>query len=176
MGTERNRDVSGVLKAAARRFDQMVENVALTAMALMTVIVTVQVVTRKLFHFVFFWSEELTLLLLIWFSFLGIAIGFRDRLHIAMDALANRLPRPFNKALDVLIALSTLAFGVYLVVYGWQFTEIMHRNTLSATGWPSSVMYVIMPITGVMVCYYAILHLLGIDTVRHRELDEGGRE
>ncbi len=166
-------DSRGRWKTAARRFDQVIETIAVSAMVLMTVIVTVQVVTRKLFNFVFFWSEEITLLLLIWFSFLGIAVGFRDRLHLAMDSLANRLPKAVNKALDVLIALSTLAFGAYLIVYGWQFTALMHRNTMSATGWPSSVMYVIMPVTGVLVCYYAVLHLLGIDTVRHRDPDEG---
>ncbi|MGQ7277295.1 TRAP transporter small permease subunit [Brevibacillus thermoruber] len=31
-----------------------------------------QVFTRKLFNFVFFWSEEVTLLLLGWLAFMGL--------------------------------------------------------------------------------------------------------
>ena len=160
------------LKQAAIRMDRAIETFAVSAVAVMTLIVTMQVVTRKLFDFVFYWSEEITLLLLIWFSFLGIAIGFRDRLHLAMDSFANLLPAVVNRWLGKVIALSTLGFGYYLVVYGWQFTTLMHGNRMTATEWPSSVMYVIMPITGILVSVYAVLDLLGIDTVQHKELDE----
>lgn len=160
------------LKIAAIRIDRAIEIFAISAMAVMTLIVTMQVLTRKVFNFVFFWSEEITLLLLIWFSFLGIAIGFRDRLHLAMDSFTKLLPPMFDRLLDKLIAFSTLAFGCYLVIYGWDFTVLMHANRLSATEWPTSVMYVIMPITGVLVCFYSVLHALGVDTVQHKELDE----
>jgi TRAP-type C4-dicarboxylate transport system permease small subunit len=160
-------------KAVAIALDKTIETFAVSAVALMTIIVTMQVVTRKVFNFVFFWSEEITLLLLIWFSFLGIAIGFRERLHLAMDALANRLPAAVNRVLDKLIDTCTLAFGLYLVVYGWQFTALMHANRMSATEWPSSVMYVIMPITGMLICIYSVIHLCGIELVRHKHLDEG---
>ncbi|MFM9277531.1 TRAP transporter small permease [Paenibacillus jiagnxiensis] len=160
------------LKTAALGIDRAIETFAVSAVALMTLIVTMQVFTRKLFGFVFFWSEELTLLLLIWFSFLGIAIGFREKLHLAMDTISNRLSRSANRLLDIVIGLSTFAFGLYLIKYGWDFTKLMHPNRMSATEWPSSVMYVVMPITGVLVCIYALLQLLGINTVRHKELDE----
>ena len=51
------------------------------------------VLTRKLFRFVFAWSEEVTLLCLTWFTFMGIAIGFRERLHLGMDMVENLLPK-----------------------------------------------------------------------------------
>ncbi|CAM4388987.1 TRAP transporter small permease [Paenibacillus tarimensis] len=164
------------LRAAALQIDKAVEAFAVSAVALMTIIVTVQVITRKVFNFVFFWSEEITLLLLIWFSFLGIAIGFREKLHLAMDAVAKRLPAGLNKALDYIIGSATLLFGGYLILYGWEFTVLMHNNTMTATDWPSSVMYIIMPVTGLMICVYTILQLAGVDTVRHRHLDEEVQE
>jgi TRAP-type C4-dicarboxylate transport system permease small subunit len=154
------------------KIDKAIEVFAVSAVAIMTLIVTMQVFTRKLFNFVFFWSEEITLLLLIWFSFLGIAIGFRDKLHLAMDAFANRLPERLNRILDKVIGISIFAFGLYLIKYGWNFTVLMHANTMTATAWPSSVMYVIMPITGVMVCIYTFLQFIGIDTRQHKYLDE----
>jgi TRAP-type C4-dicarboxylate transport system permease small subunit len=161
------------IKAVLLAIDKAIEVFAVSAVALMTLIVTVQVFTRKLFNFVFFWSEEITLLLLIWFAFLGIAIGFREKLHLAMDAFARRLPERVNKVLDKVIGLSILAFGIYLLKYGWDFTKLMHGNTLSATDWPVSVMYVIMPITGLLICFYSTLQLFGVNITRHAHLDEG---
>jgi TRAP-type transport system small permease protein len=161
-----------VIKRAVLAIDRAIEVFAVSAVAAMTIICTMQVFTRKVLNFVFFWSEEITLLLLIWFAFLGIAIGFRDKLHLAMDAFSNILPKWANVALDKVIALSTIAFGVYLIKYGWSFTVLMYPNRLTATEWSSSVMYVIMPVTGIMVCFYAVLHLLGIDTDRHKDMEE----
>ena len=160
------------LKSAAILLDRIIEVFAVSGLAAMVLIVTTQVFTRKIFHFVFFWSEEITLLLLIWFSFLGMAIGFRDKLHIAMDAFTKRLPVWFNRVLDVVIPLCNLAYGAFLVLYGWEFTVLMSANTMAATGWSSGVMYVIMPITGIMICFYSILHLAGIDTRQHKQLEE----
>jgi len=160
-------------KSIAVGVDRAIETFAVSAVALMSIIVTVQVFTRKLFNFVFFWSEEITLLLLVWFSFLGIAIGFRERLHIAMDSFARLLPAPVNKALDWVIGLSTFGFGVFLFVNGWEFTVLMYPNSMTATGWSSSVLYIIMPITGALICVYTVLQLLGIETERHKHLDEG---
>nr|WP_249317182.1 TRAP transporter small permease [Bacillus sp. FJAT-50079] len=138
----------------------------------MTLIVSIQVATRKIFHHVFFWSEEVTMLLLIWFCFLGIAIGFREKIHLAMSAFTNLFPASWNKVLDKIIALTIFALGVYFIVYGWGFSSIMHESTLPATGWPASTMYVIMPITGVLICVYSLFELFGINTVRHQFMDE----
>jgi len=67
------------------RIDKMIEAFAIVLIIAMVLIVFTQVMTRKLFNFVFFWSEEVTLLCLTWFSFIGIGIGFREKLHIGMD-------------------------------------------------------------------------------------------
>ena len=147
--------------------DRMIENFAVYSLIAMTLIVTMQVLTRKLLNYVFFWSEEITLLLLIWFAILGIAIGFREKLHLAMDSFTNMFPASWNKVLDKIIGLCTFMFGVYMVVYGWEFTVLMYPNTLAATQWSVSVMYVVMPISGVLVC---ILLVLGSDWYKHGSL------
>lgn len=161
------------VKKVALWIDSFIENAALIAVALMTLIITVKVLTRKLFHIDFYWSDEITLLLFIWFSFLGIAIGFRDHLHIAMDSFTRLFPKPVNRVLDYVIWISIFLFGVYLVIYGWDFAKLMHQNTMTATKWPGSVPYIISPITGVLVCIYSLLQMLGVDTVRHQHLDKG---
>jgi TRAP-type C4-dicarboxylate transport system permease small subunit len=160
------------IKPAALFIDRAIEAFAVSAVAAMTLLVTMQVITRKILNFVFYWGDEITLLLLIWFAFLGIAIGFRDKLHLAMDSFTRLFSPRWNHILDKVIALSVLGFGYYLIKYGWEFTVLVYPNKMSATEWSSSVMYIVMPITGVWVCFYSILHLLGIDTNRHKGIDD----
>ncbi|MFE5322703.1 TRAP transporter small permease [Paenibacillus sp. NPDC056579] len=161
------------IKRAALWVDSFFEMFSLTALLAMILIVTTQVMTRKLFHFVLFWSEEVTLLLLVWFSFLGIAFGFREHLHLAIDTLTSKFPSSWNRVLDKLIYASIFAFGIYLIVSGTEFTILMNESTLAATKLPNSVMYAVMPITGVLVCVYSLLQFIGIDTRRHRGNEEG---
>lgn len=160
------------LKKLAISLDYIFEWICLVALTLMTFIVTLQVVTRKLFNFVFFWSEEITLLLMVWFAFMGIAIGFREKFHIAMDALTNMLGEKFNKIWNIVIDIAILGFGIYLIISGWNFTLEQLHTTLPATGWTNSLYYIVMPITGIMICIYSFLSIVGIDTRRHQSLEE----
>lgn len=161
-----------ILKKIALSVDSIFEWICLTALTLMTFIVTLQVITRKLFNFVFFWSEEITLLLMVWFAFMGIAIGFREKFHIAMDALTDLLGERFNKTWDKVINIFILLFGIYLVFNGWYFTLEQLGTRLPATGWTNSLYYIVMPITGVMISVYSLLSIFGIDTRRHQSLEE----
>ncbi|MFS0643604.1 TRAP transporter small permease [Siminovitchia sp. 179-K 8D1 HS] len=162
------------LKQACLFIDSLFEKVALGSLIAMIIIVTLQVFTRKLFHFVLFWSEEVTLLLLCWFSFMGIAIGVREKLHLAIESFTANLPPAAINVLDKVVALGTMAFAVYLIKYGWDFTVLMSDSTLPATKLSNAWEYAIMPITGFMMIIYAFLQLIGIDTRRHHL--EGGSD
>lgn len=166
---------------ALRRFalliDDILENCSLLALLSMVVIVVMQVFTRKLLNFVFFWSEEVTLLLLGWFTYMGIAIGFREHLHLEMDMIAGLLPKKANWFLDKVIEFSAFLFGVYLVYYGYDFCLLTWDSTMPATKLPNATIYAVMPLTGAMICTYMALQLVGIDTRRHaEEYPEGGDE
>jgi len=152
--------------------DKVVEGCAIGMLLAMVLIVFVQVITRKLFSFVFFWSEEVTLLCLTWFSFMGIAIGFREGLHLAMDMVSGFLPKRVDRILDKIINLTTFAFGVYLLIWGWEFAQLMSESTLAATKLPNSVQYLVVPITGVLTCIYSALQLAGVDTRRYQHIEE----
>lgn len=162
------------LKKAALAVDTFLESATLIGLVLMIIIVMLQVFTRKFFNYVFHGSEEITMLLMVWFSFLGIAFGFREKLHLGVDTFTAKMPAPFNRVLDKVIYACIFAFGCYLVYYGWSFTKIMHESVLPATELPNSLLYVVMPITGILVCVYSLLQFIGIDTRRHKNI--GGHE
>ena len=161
------------LKRICLMIDSLFEKVAIGSLILMIIIVTLQVFTRKLFNFVLFWSEEVTLLLLCWFSFMGIAIGVREKLHLSIESFTAKLPPVANMVIDKIVLLSTMAFGFYLLKYGWDFTVLMGGSTLPATKLSNGWEYAVMPITGFMMIIYAFLQLIGIDTRRHN-IEGGG--
>jgi TRAP-type C4-dicarboxylate transport system permease small subunit len=151
--------------------DKIVDAFCITLLVMMIVIVFVAVITRKIFHFVFFWSEEVTLLCLTWFTFIGIAIGFRERLHLGMD-LFEKLPKKVLSVLDKLVDAVTFLFGLYLIFSGWDFTMMMGGSFLAATKWPNMVQYIVMPFTGVLTCVYSFLQLIGKDLRRYNAIEE----
>lgn len=161
-----------LIKIVYSFIDHIFEKLTLLSLILLVFIVTLQVITRYFFNFVYYWSEEITLLLLVWFGFMGIAIGFREYIHLGIDSFTNLFPKIFNTVLDKVILASVFATGIYLVVQGWQFTVLMLDSTLPATKLPSSITYVIMPITGFMICLYALLQFFNINTSRFKDIEE----
>lgn len=162
-------------KSGVRSFfltiDKAIDGFCIILLVAMIVIVVVAVITRKMFGFMFAWSEEITLLCLTWFTFMGIAVGFRERLHLSMELFDN-LPPKVLWVTDRFIDLVTFFFGLYLVIYGWNFAMMMRGSILSATEMPNLVQYIVMPITGVMTCVYAALQFLGHDLRRYNVIEE----
>ncbi|KKI94165.1 C4-dicarboxylate ABC transporter permease [Bacillus sp. SA1-12] len=162
-----------LIKKTGLMIDSLFENIALLSLLGLVMIVTTQVMTRKFLNFVFFWSEEVTLLLLSWFAFMAIAIGFRENIHLGIDAITNFFSKRVNTLLDKVIHVSIFAFGLFLLVQGWDFTILMLQSTLPATKLPTGIQYLIMPITGVMICAYSILQFFSFNTKRHHNIEEG---
>ena len=153
--------------------DKAIDVFCIILLVAMIVIVFTAVITRKGFGFMFAWSEEITLLCLTWFTFMGIAIGFRERLHLNMELVdIDKLPPKVLLVTDRFIDLVTFFFGLYLVIYGWNFAMMMRGSILSATEMPNLVQYIVMPITGVTTCVYAALQFLGHDLRRYNVIEE----
>lgn len=151
--------------------DKIIEGWAIGLLVFLIVNVFAAVIMRRFFGNMFSWSEEVSLLCLTWFSFMGIAIGFREELHLGMD-LFEKLPARVIRVWDRCIDVVVLGFGVYLVWFGAEFTLNMSGSTLPMTGWPNMVQYIVMPITGVLTCVYSVLRLLGYDLRRYHTIDD----
>jgi TRAP-type transport system small permease protein len=164
-------------KSGVRSFflaiDKVIDGFCIVLLVAMILIVVMAVITRKGFGWMFGWSEEITLLCLTWFTFMGIAVGFRERLHLSMEMIdIDKLPPKVLWISDRFIDLVTFFFGLYLVIYGWNFAMMMRGSILSATEMPNLVQYIVMPITGVMTCVYAALQFLGHDLRRYNVIEE----
>lgn len=161
--------MKGIGRRAVRLIDAAFEYLGIALLVAMVLIVTWQVLARQGLGSAPQWSEEVSLILMVWIGFIGIAIGFRERVHIALEFLVSRLPGAAQKVIEKLTLLLVLGFGLFLLVQGWSFTSQTLSSTLPSTGLPRGTLYAVMPLTGAMVCLYSVLQMFGISTQRHGE-------
>ena len=94
--------------------------IAQISMMAMVAIVTLTVVLRYCFNTGLSWAEEVPRLLVTLFAFIACAIGVRDHLHVAVNAVYNQLPvgGKARKALDVLTDVVVLLCGLFMLYTG----------------------------------------------------------
>lgn len=100
----------------ARRLSPLgfVENVVAGLLVAATVVdIVAEVVFRYVLHNSLSWSTEVATDLLVWITFVGLAIGVRERAHVALNLLEAKVPARYR---PVLTALQGLAFAVFLVI------------------------------------------------------------
>jgi TRAP-type C4-dicarboxylate transport system permease small subunit len=149
------------LKRFMNGLDHFIEWVGgVIMMALMVIIVFYQVFARYLFHHVPPWSEEVALLLMMWFGFLSIGYGFRHQLHLRISMFMDLLPKRVGAYADLVTDIFIAAFGLFLIVEGYKFTVLTWSSTLPVTKLPSGVQYMIIPLTGVLTMLYGLVLLV----------------
>ncbi|WP_018933470.1 TRAP transporter small permease [Gracilibacillus lacisalsi] len=146
----------GILKKIKLLIDKLFLFTALTMLSVMVIVIVIQVFSRQLFSYTPSWSEELSRVLLIWISFLGVAYGVKEKLHIALGLFVHMLPKPVQHILDLFSKLLLIGFGIMMVYYGYQFTVLMGGSTMPGLGLKSSYLYACIPIGGVFLILYGV--------------------
>lgn len=130
---------------------------AMICMVVLTCIVFTDVVLRYIFKQGFSWTQEISTLMLVWFSLIGMGIGVLEKIHINIEMFTMKLPK---KALSVLESVNYLliaVFGGLMVYYGVLIMHMTKMSTMPATKLPSSVLYIILPLSGILVLLNAVL-------------------
>lgn len=141
---------------------------------LIVLIVSAQVFCR-FFNKSIMWSEEVALLLMVWTAFIALAIGVEKGLHIAITIFYNLFPKKIQWVISKIILGSTIFFGFILIFYGVKVAANGMNNMLPATQWPNGIKFIMMPVSGVFVCYFAVLDLFGLGKYRHLNIEDGNR-
>jgi len=129
----------------------------------MLIIIFVNVVLRYGFNLGIHWSEEIATLLVVWFTFIAMAIGVKQDLHININILPAWLSNRFHKAFDKLKAMIILAFGLIMLFFGLILIEFTSQSVLPATMLPASTMYAILPVAAVLIIYESAMDFLSIN-------------
>ena len=137
------------------------------------VIVSAQVFARKILGSSIRWSEEVTLVLMVWMAFISMAIGVEKELHISIEMFFKKMPLLLQKILTTLNSLLTGVVGAVLLVYGVKLIQFTAKSTLPATQWPACTLYLMIPVAGAFILYFSLLKLFHLERYRHLKLEEG---
>src|SRR5690625_3415081 len=146
-------NLMAIFKRIKKFLDDFLVGFSLTMLVAMTIIILYQVFSRQFFNYTPSWSEELSRVLFVWVAFLGVAYGFKEKLHIGVGLVVKMLPKKLQTFFEYLAKLLIIGFGILMIYYGWHFTTLMGSSTLPGLRLPSSILYIVIPITG----FYTLL-------------------
>lgn len=107
------------------------------------------VVLRYGFNYTLAWSEELVREVIIYTTFMGLAVAIKNRQMIKIDALVQLVPK-LKVPLSYFSNIVTIIFAVMMLYYGWQMAALQvatHQKTIIMQI-PLVYLYAILPLMG----------------------------
>lgn len=143
--------------------DQILTWTCVVLFSALVIDVSWQVFSRQVLNQPSGWSEELAKYLFIWLGLFGSALVFGERGHIAVDFAVKKLPNMAQVIVSALVQVAILVFtGMVLLWGGYLVVRLAWNQNL--TGLPVNVgpLYLALPISGVLIAFYTIYHLVRI--------------
>jgi len=108
------------------------------------------------------WAESLALLLVLYVTMLGCAVGVRDAGHIGMELLSLVLPERWHRPSEIVVHLLTLLFGVLLAWNCVVMFDSVRGYMIPTLGISEAWRYVPMVLAGVLIVLFSIEHILAL--------------
>jgi TRAP-type C4-dicarboxylate transport system permease small subunit len=132
-------------------------------MAMMVAVVTWQVVSRYAMANPSPWTEEAARMLLIWVGLFGGVFAYREKAHLGLDLLAQKLGPAGKRRLSILADVSCGLFALAVLVVGGSALVLLTwelRQTTAVLGIPMAYVYTVLPLSGLMIVYYSVVSVV----------------
>lgn len=162
-----------MLAAFRRRYERLLEWIAIVLMAALAVEVTAGVAFRYS-GYSLVWYDEVATILLAWVTFYGSALAVMKHAHIGVPEVVRLFPRRLGVAAAILAQACTLGFYVVLAWTGYAVLEILATDRLVSL--PAvSVAYAqsVIPVSAVLIIIAQLLVLPeALREARHGRFDK----
>lgn len=125
----------------------------------MTAIVGWQVFGRFILDASPSWTEQASLILMIWYVMFAAAAGVHEGFHIRIALLEEKLGERAKPILR-LVALVVAVLGLVLLVYGLQLCWLVRGNVVPSLGISRSVAYIPLPVSGLLMALFALPQIM----------------
>lgn len=150
-----------ILTSVKHVLDFIISWFCIIVLAIMTILVSYQVVTRFVFNNPSAVSEILAQYLFVWSVMLGSAYVFGMREHLSITILKDKMPPLLNMLTEILIAITLVAFSYGVCIKGgWANTVLQMGATDASLGIPMGVIYAVIPISGAFMVFYSIYNIV----------------
>jgi TRAP-type C4-dicarboxylate transport system permease small subunit len=146
-------------------------SLALAVIGLLSVVLCVQwqVLGRYVLNDTPTWAESLALLLVLFVTAFGLAVGVRDAGHIGLESLVVLLPQAWQHRIEVLIHVLVGVFGALMVHSGWLWASMKWTEKKAMLPVPDGIDYVPVVIAGALIVLFSVEHIVAL--VRGTEVE-----
>lgn len=146
-----------------QRLDKVLGRALVFIMTIMVINVIWQVFSRYVLGTPSSFTDELARFLMIWIGVLGAAyVAGRDG-HVSIDVLARRAGDKNQKRLKQFVRIAIVLFCLLAMVVGGlrlvYITYVLDQYS-PALGLPLALVYLVIPISGLLIIYYKISDML----------------
>lgn len=145
--------------AALARLSLMI---AVALLLLLILCVQWQVFGRYVLNDTPTWAENLALLLVLFVTAFGLAVGVRDAGHIGLESLVVLLPPQWQRRIEFLIHGLVGLFGALMVYGGWTWAVAKWGEKKPMLPVPDGIDYVPIMISGALVLLFSIEHIVAL--------------
>lgn len=127
------------------------------AIALMSLIIPWGVFARYVLGTGSHWPEPVAVLLMVTFTFVGAAAGYRAGAHIAVGMLTDRLPPLAQRLLEKLVDLLMVVVCLFVMVWGGKLALETMNQTLADLPWlPVGWTYLPLPVGSLLTLVFVL--------------------
>jgi TRAP-type C4-dicarboxylate transport system permease small subunit len=135
---------------------------AVSGLFVIVVIVFYQVFGRYVMNSSPTWTESMALLLVLYVTLIGAAVGVRDAGHIGMESLLVLVPEHVRNRIELAIHLLVIVFAAAMVYNGVLLGLSVASYKIPNLALPEALRYVPLVLSGVLIILFSIEHIIAL--------------
>lgn len=135
---------------------------AVTGLVGIVTVVALQVFGRYVLNDTPTWAESTALVLILYVTMLGAAVGVRDAGHIGLESLLILAPEALRLKLEVVIHVLVGTFGVIMAWNGAVLAESVMPYKIPTLGLPEGINHVPLVIAGILIALFSLEHIVAL--------------
>lgn len=108
------------------------------------------------------WTESLALVLILYVTLIGAAVGVRDAGHLGMESLLVLAPAGIRHKVEMLIHVLVAIFGAAMLYNGWVLGASVASYKLANLDLSEAVRYVPLALSGGLIVLFSIEHIIAL--------------
>ncbi len=136
--------------------------VGVGGLGLLIVAVLYQVIGRYVFNDTPTWAESGAVLLVLYVTMLGMAVGVRDAGHIGLESLLVLVPEGVRLKMELLIHALVLVFGLIMAYNCAVLAQSVWDYKIPTLGLSEAFKYAPPALAGVLIALFSLEHIIAL--------------
>jgi TRAP-type C4-dicarboxylate transport system permease small subunit len=136
--------------------------IGVAGLVLLIIAVLYQVVGRYVFNDTPTWAESGAVLLVLYVTMLGMAVGVRDAGHIGLESLLVLAPEALRLKMELLIQALVLLFGVVMAYNCGLLAQSVWDYKIPTLGISEAFKYIPPAMAGALVALFSLEHIIAL--------------